>query len=69
MFDLYVHNETTFKLVDKYQPQRLDKALSKYSKHSRSVQEIEDQLNQLSKYLKSQLKETITERVKSMPQK
>ena len=67
MLDLYVHKQTTFKLTDKYQPQRLDNALSKYSKQSRSVQEIQDQLNQLSKYLKSQLKETIAERAKLMP--
>ena len=40
--------------------------LSKYSKHSRSVREIEDYYNELSKYSKSQPEETIAERVKLM---
>ena len=41
-----------FKLIEKYKPQKLDKVLTKYSKHSRSAGEIEDQYNELSKYSK-----------------
>ena len=60
----------------KYQAQRLDKVLSKYSKQSRLVGEIEECYNELSKsleprklgkkikdqYSKSQLEETIAKR-------
>ena len=41
-----------FKLIEKYKPQKLDKVLTKYSKHSRSAGEIEDQYNELRKYSK-----------------
>ena len=43
MLVFYVHHDVIFKLTEKYQPQILDELLSKYSKHSRSVREIEDQ--------------------------
>ena len=72
-----------FKADQKYQPQRLDKVLSKYSKPSRSVGELEGYYNDLNKYsecnkpdknieakyLKSHPKETIAERVKLMSPK
>ena len=50
-------------LTEKYQPQRPDKVLSKYSKLSKSVREIEGHFNELSKCSKSLLEETIAERV------
>ena len=37
ILDFYLHRETIFKLIKKYQPQRLDEVFSKYSKHNRSV--------------------------------
>ena len=52
MLDIYVHHETIINLTEKYKPQRLDKVLSKYSKHSRSVGGREVQYNELSKYSK-----------------
>ena len=52
ILDFYVPHETIFKLIKKYKPQKLDKVLTKYSKHSRSAGEIEDQYNELSKYSK-----------------
>ena len=52
-----------------FNPQRLDKVLSKYSKCSISVGEIEDQYEELMKYLESLLEETIAERVKLERQK
>ena len=42
IFDFYTHWQTFCKLTKKFQPQRLDKVLSKYQKHSISVREIED---------------------------
>ena len=39
-----------FKADQKYQPQRLDKVLSKYSKPNRSVGELEGYYNDLNKY-------------------
>ena len=69
MFDLNTYHETIFKLTLKHQPQRLDKVLRKHSKRKRADEEIEDQYNQLSKYLKSQQEKTVAERVKLMPQK
>lgn len=30
MLDFYIHHETISKLIEKYQPQELDKLLSKY---------------------------------------
>ena len=73
----YVHHETFSKLTEKYKPQILDSVLSKYSKHSRSVGEIEDRYNEISKYLKhsrsaeirSQPEETITKIIKLMHKK
>ena len=52
MLDFYVLHDIICKLTLIYQPQRLEKVLSKYSKHNRSVREIEDQYNELSKYSK-----------------
>ena len=69
VFDFYVHRDTIFKLTKKYLSQRLDKVLSKHLKCSRSVSEIKDQYEKLSKYLKSQPEETIAGRVKLIPQK
>ena len=82
MLDFYAHYETFSKLAKKYQPQGLDKMLSKYSERSRPVTEITDRYNKLSyserrksdteiqdQYLKSQLKETVAERVKIMSRK
>ena len=79
MLDFYVSHETIFNLIEKYQFQGSDKVLSKYSKHGWTIREVEDQFNELciyskhqrsigkiekqSKYLKSQLEETIGERV------
>ena len=60
----YLHRETIFKLTKKYHPQRLDKVLSKYLKPSKSVREIEDHYNELSKYSKSPSEVIIAERVK-----
>ena len=34
MLNFYVHHDTIFIMIQKYQLQRLDKVLSKYSKHS-----------------------------------
>ena len=69
VFDFYVHRDTIFKLTKKYLSQRLDKVLSKHLKCSRSVSEIKDQYEKLSKYLKSQPEETIAGRVKLISQK
>ena len=43
--------------------------LSKSSKHSKSIREIEDQFKELSKYSKSPPEETIAERAKLIHQK
>ena len=51
MLEFYVHNNNVFKLIEKYRPRRLNRVLSKYSKRSKSVKEIEDQEKELSKYL------------------
>ena len=48
----------------KNQPQRLDKALSKYCKRSKSVGEIEYYYDEARKYSKSEPEEDIAERVK-----
>ena len=69
VLDFYFHHETVFKLTKKYQPQRLDKVLNKYSKHSKLFRDSEDQFNELCKYSKSPSEETTAERVKLMPQK
>ena len=69
-----------FKADQKYQPQRLDKVLSKYLKANRTVGELEGYYNDLNKYsecnkpdkdiedkyLKSHPNKTIAERVKLM---
>ena len=39
-------------MAEKSQPKRLIKVLSKYSKHSRWVEEIKNQYNELSEYSK-----------------
>ena len=41
--------------MKKYQPQRLDKVLSKYLKHSRSDSKIENQYDKLRKYSKQSI--------------
>ena len=69
VLDFYFHRETVFKPTKKYQPQRLDKVLNKYSKHSKLFRDSEDQFNELCKYSKSPSEETTAERVKLMPQK
>ena len=46
MLVFYVHHDVIFTLTEKYQPLRLDEVLSKYSKQSRSVGEIEDHQNE-----------------------
>ena len=69
LLDFYLHHKTIFKLTGKQQPRRLDKVVSKNSKHSRSVGEIEDCYNELSKYSRSQPEESIAEKVKLMPRK
>ena len=51
-------------LTEKYQPQRLDKKLSKYTKHRYLVRKIEYYDDEAIKYLKSELEETVAERVK-----
>ena len=56
-------------MAEKVQHHILDKVLSKHSKHSKSVWEIEYQFYELCKYLKSQPDETTAERVKLMPRK
>lgn len=63
-FDFYCNRETIFKLIRKYQSQRLDKKLNKYSKHSKSVGEIENYYNATVKYLKSEQEKTIPETLK-----
>ena len=67
VLDFYFHRETVFKPTKKYQPQRLDKVLNKYSKHSKLFRDSEDQFNELCKYSKSPSEDA--ERVKLMPQK
>lgn len=69
MLDFYLNHETPFKLNEKYQHQRLNKVLSKYSKHSQSVTEIEDLYKELNKYSKSTPEVTIAEKLKLMPRK
>ena len=64
MLNFYVYHDTIFKLAEKYQPQRLDKVVSKHSNHIRSTEEIKDQYEKQSKYLISHLEEAIAERVK-----
>ena len=54
MLDFYVSHETIFNLTEKYQFQGSDKVLSKYSKHSWTITEIEDQFNELCIYSKRQ---------------
>ena len=61
MLNFYVY---VFKLAEKYQPQRLDKMVSKHSHHIRLNEEIKDQYEKQSKYLISQLEEAIADRVK-----
>ena len=82
MLNFYTYRGTFSKLTKKYQAQRLDEVLSKYSKRSKSVREIEDHDDELSKYserrnldkeiedqyLQSQVEVTIAES-KLMPQK
>ena len=55
------------KLSKKYKPQRLDKVLSKYSKYSKSVGEIEYYYDKTVKYLKSEPVKTIPEIVELNP--
>ena len=43
ILDVYVHYDTIFKLAEKYQPQRLDKVISRHTNHNISVDEIKDQ--------------------------
>ena len=50
VLDFYVHHDNICNITERYQLQRLEKVLSKYSKHDRSVREIEDKYNKLSKY-------------------
>ena len=64
MLNFYVYHDNIFKLAEKYQPQRLNKVVSKHSNHIRSIEEIKDQYEKQSKYLISQLEEAIAERVK-----
>ena len=47
----YLYRETIFKLIKKFWHQRLDKVLSKYSLHSKSVREVK-YYDQTTKYLK-----------------
>ena len=48
--DFYVHHDTIFKLTEKYNPQILNKVISRHSNHDRSIEEIEDQYEKQSKY-------------------
>ena len=64
ILDVYVYYDTIFKLTEKYQPQRLDKVISRQTNHNISVDEIKDQYEKQSKHLISQLEEAIAERVK-----
>ena len=57
------------KLTKRYQPQRLDTVLSKYSKHSISVGGIEYYYDEAIKHSQSEPEETIAERVTLNPQK
>ena len=50
VLDFYVHHDNICNITERYQLQRLEKVLSKYSKHGRSVRETEDKYNKLSKY-------------------
>ena len=45
IFDFYVNHENIFKLSEKYQPQRSDKKVSKFSKLSKTNRQTEDQFN------------------------
>ena len=66
--DFYLNHDTIFKLLKKYWTQKLDKVWSKYSKHSKSVGEIEYCYDETIKHLKSEREEIIAERMKSNPQ-
>ena len=67
VLDFYLNRETILKLSKKYKPQRLDKVLSKYSKYSKSVGEIEYYYDKTVKYLKSEPVKTIPEIVELNP--
>ena len=51
MLDFYDYSDTIFKLAKKYKSQKINKVLSKYLKHTKSVAEIEEQYDELKKYL------------------
>ena len=69
VLDFYLNRETISKPTKRYKPQRSDKALSRYSQHSKSVGEIEYNYHEAIKYSKLKPEETVSERVKSNPRK
>ena len=76
MNECYTDYNNILELINKYWILKVDRVLSKYSKFSRSVAEIEDLYEQIKKdlgyrmsYDESQWKETITKRVKLRRQK
>ena len=52
ILDFYLNRENVSKLIKKYHPQRLDKVLKKYSKHSKSVEKIKYYYEKEIKYSK-----------------
>ena len=50
LVDFYTCEDIFFNLAKKYSPQRVNRVLSKYSKLTRSVTEIEDHSNEIEKY-------------------
>ena len=54
ILDFYLNRESISKLTKIYQPQRLNRMLSKYLKHVKSVGEMEYYYDQAIKYLKAE---------------
>ena len=48
ILDFYLNHATIFKLIIKYQLERLDKVSNKYSEHSKSVGKIKYLMKQLN---------------------
>ena len=63
ILDFHLHKETISMLTKKYQSQILDKVLSKYSKHSKSIVEIEYYCTDAIIYPKSDPEETIAKKL------
>ena len=69
MLDFYLYPNTIADLHEKYQHNKIDSILDKYSKSSNSVNEIMDLIETLRSTKKPPLEEFIAERVKLIKQK